>query len=154
MRVGYALSSKEWVKSGVPQGSVLGPLLFLIMMLDITDEVKHSLIGSYADDTRLWRLIIGRKEQCLLQEDLNSLYRWAELNNMEFNGKKFEVITFGKESKRTYKTPDGKQIARKKTLKDLGIHVAGNCEFEEHINAAVKGVQKWPVGSPHLSLQI
>ena len=91
VRVEGVLSQKEWVKSGVPQGSVLGPLLFLIMMLDITKDVKHSMLGSYADDTRLWRLIEGRRDQRLLQKDLNALYDWAEVNNMEFNGKKLNT---------------------------------------------------------------
>ena len=142
VRVEDILSPKEEVKSGVPQGSVLGPLLFLIMMLDITEDIKHSLLGSYADDTRLWRCINGRQDQRLLQEDLNSLYKWADSNNMEFNGKKFEVITFGKESRRNYKSPDGKQINRKETLKDLGIHMSSTCDFKDHIDAAVKATQK------------
>ena len=142
VRIGNALSPKEWVKSGVPQGSVLGPLLFLIMMLDITDDIKHSLLGSYADDTRLWRLVTGRKDQNLLQEDLNRLYQWAHRNNMEFNGPKFELTTFGKESKRSYKAPDGKPIQRKATIKDLGVYVSNNLKFDEHINVTVKGGQR------------
>ena len=85
VRVGNVLSSKEWVRSGVPQGSVLGPLLFLIMLLDIDKDVKFSMIGSYADDTRLWRFIHGDGDQELLQRDLGVLYEWAVVNNKAFN---------------------------------------------------------------------
>ena len=68
VRVEDVLSSKEWVGSGVPQGSVLGPLLFLIMIIDIDNDVRHSLIGSYADDTRVWKCIHGRTDQVSLQK--------------------------------------------------------------------------------------
>ena len=112
------------------------------MMLDITDDIKHSLLGSYADDTRIWRLITGRKDQNLLQEDLNRLYQWALRNNMEYNGPKFEATTFGKESKRCYKAPDGKPIQRKDTIKDLGVYVSNDLDFNEHINITVKGGQR------------
>ena len=70
VRVEDVLSSKEWVGSGVPQGSVLGPLLFLIMIIDIDNDVRHSLIGSYADATRVWKCIHGRTDQVSLQKDL------------------------------------------------------------------------------------
>ena len=53
VRVQGILSDREWVLSGVPQGSVLGPLLFLIMMHDITDDIHNTARSSFADDTRL-----------------------------------------------------------------------------------------------------
>ena len=64
---------------------------------------------------------------------------------MEFNGKKFEHITFhanGKTFRRAYKTPDGKAIKHKETLKDLRVHLSSNCEFAEHIHNTVKATQK------------
>ena len=110
VRVVDFLSPMEWVRSGVPQGSVLGPLLFLIMLVDIDQDVKYSMLGSYADDTRLWRFIHGEGDQEMLQEDLQVLYDWADENNKAFNGDKFEYMAFGEDSDRSYTAPSGLKI--------------------------------------------
>ena len=87
-----AKSSESSVASGVPQGTVLGPLLFLIMINDIDTNISESIISIFADDTRLTKVI--RKEEDLedFQEDLEKLYTWASENNMAFNGSTFEVL--------------------------------------------------------------
>ncbi len=139
-----SVSDKEWVKSGVPQGSVLGPLLFIIMMVDIDDEVKHSRVSSYADDTRIWRYICQESDQMLLQDDLNTLYAWTENNNASFNDEKFEGISFpfGLLSNRIYKSSTNKDIENKETIKDLGVYISSDCTFSEHIKIYVKATQK------------
>ena len=144
VRVGEYLSSKEWVRSGVPQGSVLGPLLFLIMMVDIDKDVENSELSSYADDTRIWRFICNEADMQLLQDDLNKLYEWAETNNAMFNGEKFEGISFpgGLQGSRTYKAPGNINILNKEHIKDLGVYISNNCQFAEHIKITVKETQK------------
>ena len=144
VRVGNSLSDKVWVKSGVPQGSVLGPLLFLIMMLDINKNIQHSQLSSYADDTRLWRKIINESDKDLLEQDLKILYTWAEINNAKFNGKKFEGmanimnnVTIGQ-----YMSPDNLPIEMKETIKDLGVNISADLSFTEHIKITVKETQK------------
>ena len=140
VRVEKMLSEKEWVTSGVPQGSILGPLLFLIMMLDITEDLKHVILGSFADDTRLWNIITGHKDQVNLQNDLKSIYIWADKNNMSFNENKFEAIHYGKsELNAQYDDPTGKIIENKRTIKDLGIYFTNELKFDYHIiNIAAK----------------
>ena len=71
------LSYKSTVISGVPQGSVLGPLLFLVMISDIDENVKHSILSSFADDTRLMKAITAAVDIALPQEDLNTVYEWT-----------------------------------------------------------------------------
>ena len=131
-----------WVKSGVPQGSVLGPLLFIIMLFDIDKDVKFSLIGSYADDTRLWRFIHGEGDQALLQQDLQALYDWAEENNKTFNGDKFEHLPFGDPGTRVYTTPSGLAIKKKDKVKDLGVFMASDCSFDYHISTITKSASR------------
>ena len=84
------LSKPVKVKSGVPQGSVLGPLLFLILISDIDKDVLHSFLSSFADDTRVGKSIKNESDVLKLQEDLENVYNWAAENNMSFNNLKFE----------------------------------------------------------------
>ena len=73
------------VSSGVPQGTVLGPVLFLILIADITKNVKFSNMSSFADDTRLYMPIESPTDIDNLQFDLRTVYDWEETNNMKFN---------------------------------------------------------------------
>ena len=84
------------VQSGVPQRSVLGLLLFLILIGDIDDEVVHSFLSSFADDTRVAKGVNSNQDVQFLQDDLDTLCQWAEANNMMFNDVKFEVLRYGK----------------------------------------------------------
>ena len=140
--MGNALSPREWVRSGVPQGSVLGPLLFLIMLIDIDKDIKHSMLGSYADDTRLWRFIHRVEDQDLLQEDLQVLYDWAEENNKVFNDEKFEHLSFGPKNSRIYLAPSGLHIKKKENVKDLGVYMSHDCSFNFHITNIVKSANR------------
>ena len=68
--------------SGVPQGTVLGPLLFLIMIADIDNGVSDSNLISFADDTRLYSGVEDVTDCDNLQFDLDTVYDWASSNNM------------------------------------------------------------------------
>ena len=80
------------VLSGVPQGTVLGPLLFLVYINDITDQVSPcTLCRLFADDCLLWP-IHSLEDQLILQRDLDALQRWTELWGMRFNPKKCYIM--------------------------------------------------------------
>jgi hypothetical protein len=84
------------VLSGVRQGSVIGPLLFLVLIGDIDKDIYSSFLSSFANDTRAGHSFASAEDAKLLQDDLNSVYNWAAENNMEFNSKKFELLRYGK----------------------------------------------------------
>ena len=97
-----ASSDSKWkeiklsdVISGVPQGTGLGPLLFLIYISDISEGVKAKL-KVYVDDTKVKRAIKDETEVEELQEDLKTMFKWADTNNMTFNGAKFQLMRYGK----------------------------------------------------------
>jgi hypothetical protein len=73
----------------VPQGSVLGPILFLIFINDISDSID-SFLRLFADDCLLYREIKTREDQDMLQKDLDTLVKWAKKWGMEFNIKKVQ----------------------------------------------------------------
>ena len=85
VRLQGGISHASLVLSGVPQGTVLGPLLFLILMGDINSGISSSSIVSFADDTRLYHGISNVDDCSFLQHYLNSVYDWASYNNMSFN---------------------------------------------------------------------
>ena len=90
VRVGDQVSGWSWVRSGVPQGSVLGPLLFLLFIWDLGEDVspEEGVVLKYVDDTKLIKGIRNEDDVAELQESLNKLYDWQVANNMAYNGKK------------------------------------------------------------------
>jgi hypothetical protein len=143
-------SSPQEVKSGVPQGSVLCPLIFLILIGDINNEVIHSIIKSFADDTRATKSIKYTDDVAKLQNDLQIIYEWTIRNNMELNDIKFEALQYGKneeiKSTSKYTTPTGKTIDTKEYVKDLGVYMSNDCLFKVQIHAVIekaKNIISW-----------
>ena len=94
VRLPGAICGDSPVLSGVPQGTVLGPLLFLIMLADINKDISESNLISFADDTRIYSKINDVTDCDTLQQDLNHVYDWASTNNMFFNAQKFYYVSF------------------------------------------------------------
>ena len=132
------LSDPAPVTSGVPQGSVIGPLLFLILIGDIDQNVAHAFLSSFADDTRLLREVNGVRDASSLQSDLEAVYQWAEDNNAFFNNAKFEALRYGIDEVlkniTSYTAPDGTIISDKEHLKDLGVTMSADGTFKQHIS--------------------
>jgi hypothetical protein len=125
------------VISGVPQGSVLGPLLFLILLSDIDKKIASSFLSSFADDTRVSKGVAGVTDASALQRDLEIVYQWAEENNMFFNNLKFECLRYGLDStlklSTNYTSPSGTIIDNKEHVRDLGVTMSSDGSFSEHI---------------------
>ena len=96
--VNSSRSNPSEVKSGVPQGSVLGPLIFLILIGDIDHDIASAFLSSFADDTRIGSHIASVHDTEDLQADLDSVYKWAHEKNMDLNASKFECLRYGPNS--------------------------------------------------------
>ena len=81
-------SSTVPVVSGVPQGSVLGPLLFIIYINDLPEYIKHCKVRLFADDCVLYRPIFNHNDTLLVQADLHALESWSKDWLMNFNASK------------------------------------------------------------------
>ena len=130
-------SNPSPVLSGVPQGSVLGPLIFLIHIGDIDADILTSIVRSFADDTRCTRNIRTMKDISDLQEDVDRLYEWTLKSNMKLNDGKFEILRYGPDGVlklcTSYLTPSGSIITEKQNLRDLGVTMSNDCRFDDHI---------------------
>ena len=139
-------SAPQHVMSGVPQGSVLGPLLFLILIGDIDQHIAFSFISRFADDTCVGRHFNDFEDIQLLQADIDAVYNWAESNNMEFNFDKFELFRYGLrgstvQNSAGYKSNIGSEIEEKAHVKDLGMKLRSDATFSRHIGEKVASVK-------------
>ena len=119
------VSNCKSVLSGVPQGSVLGPILFLIYINDLDDSVTSNVF-KFADDTKVFRKINNDGDKQHLQNDLHRLVKWSEKWHMLFNFGKCKCLHTG------YKNLDAKYTMGDTVLgtaikeKDLGIKISAD----------------------------
>ena len=132
-------SFPEPVISGIPQGSVLGPILFVIYINDLPDVVK-SKIYLFADDTKVLNKIKTMDDSLSLQEDINALGEWSKDWLLQFN-LKCHVLTLGKHENIVHAHNyhlNNHELEHVFDEKDLGIILDPELKFEEHIAAKVK----------------
>ena len=137
-----SISDLTPVVSGVPQGTVLGPALFLVHILGISSSLSpgtHS--SSFADDTRISRGVSTTEDCNILQTDLQSVYSWADHINMVFNSGKFEWMRYSAGSSSPpefqYLAPDSTPITQKSELRDLGVRMATDLTFDLQVEKVV-----------------
>jgi len=133
----------DWtqVTSGVLQGSVLGPVLFLIYINDLEAGISNSSrVLKFADDTKLYRKVDSSNDQTLLQRDLDSLCRWAGDWQMSFNVSKCKLMHVGKRNQSFDYVMEGQSLEKSSTEKDLSVFLSCDLKSASHcINANVKG---------------
>ena len=136
-------SYSGWISatSGVPQGSVLGPIFFLIFVNDLPQMVS-SMLYLFADDTKLYHPIRTPQDCVLLQRDLARLVDWCDRWQMAFNVDKCHVMSIGNFpllSDYTMKFGDSvASIVRVQAECDLGVTFASNLTFDKHISNIVR----------------
>ena len=139
--VGTAESRKADVTSGIPQGSVIGPILFVIYINDLPDMVdKESFIFLFADDTKVFRQIKSESDRLQLQKDVDNLKRWSDIWLLRFHPDKCVSMSVGNCNRVTnpneYKM--GTHTLSQSTCeKDIGVHIDNNLKFDVHINNIV-----------------
>ena len=132
-------STTELIKHGVPQGSVLGPLLFLIYKNDLHNAIKYSKVYHFADDTNLLKIAKSSKQlQKHLNLDLRFLYNWLLSNKISLNCAKTEIIMFNKpghldDFKFKIKI-NGLKILPSSSIKYLGIYLDKTLNGQTHCN--------------------
>ena len=145
-RVAVNGSYSDWIAvlSGIPQGSVLGPLLFVIFINDLPDCVRSS-IYLFADDTKIYRRVSSKEDQDELQADLDSLQEWSNRWLLKFHPEKCKTMSIKtphksilESSYHMTKTVNNitSEIELEKVSqeKDLGVLTDQHLNFEEHLN--------------------
>ena len=137
----------EWtdVKSGVPQGSVIAALLFVIYINDLPENVKSHLY-LFADDCKFFRQIITSEDTSIMQEDLNTLLKWSKIWLLKFHPGKCVTLRLSlknQNNKHTYYLGEN-ELENVEEAKDLGIIVDQKLKFQRQISAKVnKANQSW-----------
>jgi hypothetical protein len=129
-------SDWEEVSSGVPQGSVLGPVLFLIYINDL-DEGIISKIGKFADDSKLGKSINSAADVSLLANDLSTLVEWSNQWQMTFNVEKCAVMHLGKNNNQHQYRLGDNILKGSVNERDLGVIVDRTMKFSEQANSVV-----------------
>lgn len=129
-------SSSIPVTSGVPQGSILGPLFFVLFVNDIPNQIKSKCL-LYADDLKIYKPVNSERDCEDLQIDITNIVNWCNTWKLELNVSKCFSITFT--NKRSnflqydYKI-DNTVISRTNIVKDLGVHIASDLNYNVHFS--------------------
>uniref|UniRef100_A0A803TIG3 Reverse transcriptase domain-containing protein n=1 Tax=Anolis carolinensis TaxID=28377 RepID=A0A803TIG3_ANOCA len=126
------------VTSVVPQGSVLGPVLFNIFINDLDEGLEGTII-KFADDTKLGGIANTPEDRSRIQNDLDRLERWTENNKMKFNRDKCKILHFGrKNGNQRYRLGNDAWLDSSTCEKDLGILVDNKLNMSLQCDAAAK----------------
>ena len=136
-------SGEAAVISGVPQGTVLGPLMFILYINDIDNETSSS-IRLFADDCLLYRTVSCTGDASELQRDLKQMCRWADLWQMNFNATKCHVLSLTKNTQPLMfpYTIGGQQLQHVTHHPYLGVELADDLSWGPHLDKMIPKAQR------------
>ena len=129
------------ITSGVPQDSVLGPVLFLIYVNDIDTGIT-SRISKFADDTKLCKRVDKPELRLQLPENINKLAEWSDRWMMPFITSKCTVMHLGCHNRNHQYAMDGNQITSVSLQRDLGILISSDLRWDHQVNESCKKASK------------
>ena len=132
------LSDSAKITSGVPQGSVLGPLLFIIFINDLPSVVSSSSSHLFADDSKLHSVLTVSD----MQHDIDGFQNWEVENLMKFNVPKCKSMSFNITESIDPFILDGNELQVVNVIKDLGIFISDNLSWDEHIQSKLLAARK------------
>ena len=130
------VSDERFATSGVPQGSVLGPVLFLIYINDLPDSIScPTSIRLFADDALVYRPIHSVKDQLILQQHISQIVEWSKTWQLKFNISKCSVSSIKPVKFKFAYSHDNVEFCRVGSFKYLGVMISDDLSFEDHIKA-------------------
>lgn len=135
VKIGPTTSDHFSSSSGVPQGSLLGPYLFILFVNDLLNEVSVNAL-KFADDVKLYSAISSHDDLLRIQDSLSAIEDWCTRNNMSINPSKCSCITFHRTKSPTIHpySISGSDIPRSQSIKDLGVIFSNDMSFSGHID--------------------
>ena len=140
VKVNGVASKQEVVRSGIPQGSVLGPLLFVIYINDLPEHVISQMY-LFADDTKLMKKVRTRNDSVLLQNDMDGMQNWSNTWLLNFHPDKCHVLTLGKlhNIKHAHNSRLGDtELEHVFNEKDLGVVIDSDLSFKDQIAEKIR----------------
>ena len=135
VRANGSYSTSREVKSGVVQGSVLGPLLFVAYIGDLSNLIKVS-ISLFADDTKMYCNPLKDVDQ--FNQDIQTLETWTRMWQLRLNEEKCMILQLGRNNPQFIYNINGVQLQRVSMQKDLGVYITNNLKWDAHISHIVK----------------
>ena len=148
-------SEKKYMTYGVPQGSVLGPLLFLIYINDLNRAIKYSIVNHFADDTNLFNSHSSLKSlQNRVNYDLKQLSKWLRANKISLNASKTEVLIFTHKNKQmAYRSKEGKLVPWELKIKIDGKKIFPS-PFVKYLGVIIDSKLNWKFHLEQLTVKL
>ena len=138
VKVGNTVSPSRYVTSGVPQGTVIGPLMFICFSADLNSVIEKCTTSMYADDTKIYKGVQSITDCETLQKNLNKIFNWASAWQLKLNANKTKHLRIGKKRLDFVYQMDGKEIETVDSICDIGVNIQSNLRFTNHCNSLVR----------------